>query len=166
MTSQLGEQANPQRSPESATRTSVETSGSCSKTSANELEAVKQSRTKADLLDWADDVAGVSGSLQGTGLSFEDELDSIHLDDPAIAQALATIAQRVPRQETTSREAAAKALLKGARHGRNSRRPKDTPSRYMDSKLCAITQRTLCRLWMLHANRRCTAPARLKSDSA
>lgn len=110
-------------------------------TTANELDAGKQSRTTADLLNWADDVAGISSSLQGTSFSSGDELDSIHLDDPAISQALATIAQRLPRQEMTSREAAAEALLKAARHGRGTRHAKDTPSRYMDSKLRTSTPR-------------------------
>lgn len=117
-------------------------------TTADELDAVKQSRTTADLLNWADDVAGISSSLQGTGFSSGDELDSIHLDDPAISQALATIAHRLPRQEMTSREAAAEALLKAARHGGSTRRAKDTPSRYMDSKLCtsAPCAVVLCKL--------------------
>ena len=84
----------------------------------DELKAVKQSRPTADLLSWADDISDVSGGLQGTA---QNELDHVHLHPP--------------KQEMTSREAAAKALVKASQHGRSSTRSsRNTTSRYMDSK--------------------------------
>lgn len=106
----------------------------------DELSAVKQSRTTADLLECADDIANISGSLQGTGSSYEDELDIVHSDYPVITEAQANAAHRTPKQAMTSREAAAKALVKAARHGSSSRSSKDTPSRYMDSKFDTVLQ--------------------------
>ena len=137
LTSQLGDQAKyvspPGRNLTTASQTKYETAGMSLSMNVDELNAVKQSRTTADLLDWADDVANMSGSLQGTGSSSEDELDSVRLDYPVVSEEQATIAHRT-KQALTSREAAAKALVKAARHGCSTRSSKDTPSRYMDSK--------------------------------
>lgn len=90
----------------------------------DELKAVNQSRPTADLLSCADDISSdVSGSLQGTA---QNELDHVHLHPP--------------KQEMTSREAAAKALVKAAQHERSSTRSsRNTMSRYMDSKFYTMS---------------------------
>lgn len=141
LTSQLGDQAKYVSPPgRNLAPTQDETAGISLSMTVDELSAVKQSRTTADLLDWADDVANVSDSLQGTGSSSEDELDDVHLDNPAEPEGEAIIAHKTPKQAMTSREAAAKALIKAARHGCNTRSSRDTPSRYMDSKLNIVPQ--------------------------
>ena len=141
LTSQLGEQAKyvnpPGRSLKSASQVEDKAAGSLS-TTADELNPVKQSRTTADLLDWADDIANISGSLQGSGSSSNDDLNTIHFDDHASIKVQAAVAQSMPKQEMTSREAAAKALMKAAKHGGSTRLSKDTPSRYLDSKFYTV----------------------------
>ena len=144
LTSQLSDQAKfvspPGRNLSLASQSKEETAGKSLSMSVDELSAAKQSRATADLLDWADDVANISGSLQGAGSSSEDELDGVHSDYPVITEAQASTAHRTPKQAMTSREAAAKALMKAARHGGSSRSSKDTPSRYMDSKFDTVPQ--------------------------
>lgn len=163
LTSQLGDQAQyvspPGRKLAPASQTQDETAGISLSMTVDELSAVKQSRTTAELLDWANDVANISGSLQGTGSSSEDELVNVHLDYSVKPEAQAIIAHRTPKQAMTSGEAAAKALVKAARHGCSTRSSRDTPSRYMDSKLNIVSQcftSSLCYLcasssrWSLH----------------
>ena len=140
LTSQLGDQAKyvspPGRNLTPASQAKDETAGISLSMTVDELNAVKQSRTTAELLDWADDVANISDSLQGIGSSSENELDDVY--HPLTTEGKATIARRTPKQAMTSREAAAKALVKAARHGCSNRSSKDTPSRYMDSKFDTV----------------------------
>ena len=137
LTSQLGEQVE-QKSPPDLTaqvhpHTNIKDTETCPNMT-NELDTARQGRATADLLNWADDIAGISDSLLGIGLTADDELDNINLDDPTVMKAITTIAQSVPSQGMTGSQAAAKALLNAARHGR-TRQSRDTPSRYMDSEL-------------------------------
>ncbi len=128
LTCQLGDQAKHVSGPPGcnlapASQTKYEAAGISLSMTVDELNAIKQSRATADLLSWADDIDNVSGSLQGTA---ENELDHVH--------------SHPPKQEMTSREAAAKALVKAARHGRSSTRSSsDTPSRYMGSKFYTVS---------------------------
>lgn len=127
LTSQLGDQAKHVSGPPGcslapASQTKCEAAGISLSMTVDELNAIKQSRPTADLLRRADDIANVSGSLQGTA---KNELDHVYLH---------------PKQEMTSREAVAKALVKAARHGRSSTRSSsNTPSRYMYSKFYAVS---------------------------
>ena len=149
LTSQLGEQVElpngPGTSPQGPPLTNTKHSPATPSIAADDNIAVRQSRTTADLLNWADDVAAVSCSLLGSGSAPGDELNDLNLDDlnlndinledPAVMTAVATIAEGVPGQGMTSSQAAARALLKAARQGRGNMRTKATPSRYMDGKL-------------------------------
>ena len=92
-------------------------------------EAIRQTRTTADLLNWADDIAGLEENLAGHTLASSD------LDDPEMLDALATTISYTDDQQMTSSQAAAKALLKAAQQTQNKRRGSTTASRYMNSEL-------------------------------
>jgi len=122
LTTQLGE-TSPQHIAETAAVACLNS------TAAVNTSAVKQQRTTSDLLSWADDIAAIEGSLTGNA-----SLSGDDLADPELVDVLAQ------DQQMTSNEAAAKALLKAARHNQKRARGKATASRYMDSKSCRSSQ--------------------------
>ncbi len=90
--------------------------------------ADRQGRTTSDLLSWADTSAS-DGSLTGNASIPEDALD-----EPALVEALAHIAEDSQAMEVTSMRAAAEALVNAARHNQKRGRRKATASRYMDGE--------------------------------
>ncbi|DBA97227.1 TPA: hypothetical protein ACH3X1_014977 [Trebouxia sp. C0004] len=89
--------------------------------------ADRQSRTTSDLLNWAGNSDASDGSLTGNASISENALD-----EPALVDVLAHIAEGPHATEVTSMQAAAEALLKAARHNQKTGRRKATASRYMD----------------------------------